>query len=209
MKNLKNYAVTYSVVALCVIVYVMQLFTGDRIDFALFFIPEKILGELELWRIITPAFLHFGLLHIAFNVLIFNFFGRPLERYFGSFRLLLMVVVFAAFSNFIQYALTGSYTFGGLSGVVSGVIGYCVIISTVPRSDMIFKMSVGLCFVNIVFNVIEYLSESHVAFGAHAAGLAAGLVWGVIDWQRMNVGSGRRESLGVIPKRIMNVLRNR
>ena len=199
MMNLKKYAVTRLVVALCVIVYVMQLYTRGKIDFALFFIPEKILGDLELWRIITPAFLHFGVTHILFNVLIFFFFGSALEHHLRSFRLLGMVVVFAAFSNIIQYLISQSFAFGGLSGVVSGIIGYCVIMSTVPGADEKFKISVGLCFVNIIFNVFEYFTDSHVAFGAHAAGLAAGLAWGIIDWQRMNVGSGRRESLRVIP----------
>ena len=40
----------------------------------------------DYYRLITAAFIHFGLLHLAFNMYALYLIGRPLERYLGSVR---------------------------------------------------------------------------------------------------------------------------
>lgn len=208
-EDFKKYTVTYSVIALCFIVFLLQQFMHGKIEYLLFFIPDRIVDNFEIWRVFTPAFLHFGLFHILFNILIFSFFGRLIENSFSWVKLLLMFFIFSGSSNLFQYLISQSYTFGGLSGVVSGVVGYCVIIALSPYADSRYKMAVGLCLINIVFNIVEYFSDSHVAFGAHAAGLAAGLVWGIIDYRKIVAGMGRKETLGDIFGRLVDILKSR
>ena len=208
-EDFKKYTVTYSVIALCFTVFLLQQFMHGKIEYLLFLIPERIVDNVEIWRVFTPALLHFGFFHILFNVLIFSFFGQLIETGFGWVKLLLMFFIFSGISNLFQYLISQSYTFGGLSGVVSGVVGYCVIIALSPSAAGRYKMAVGLCLINIVFNIIEYFSDSHVAFGAHAAGLVAGLVWGIIDYRKMAAGMGRRETIGDIFGRLVDILKNR
>lgn len=77
---------------------------------------EKI-SQGEVWRLITPTFLHYDFLHIFFNVLWFLILSGQIERRVGSFRYLILTVLAAVASNFGQYLMSGSF-FLGLSGLV-------------------------------------------------------------------------------------------
>ena len=57
----------------------------------------------EYWRLVTPMFLHQGLMHFAFNMLCLYQFGLEIEGRRGSFRFLSMVLVIAALSNTAQF----------------------------------------------------------------------------------------------------------
>ena len=77
----------------------------------------------EVWRLFTPMFVHFGLPHLFFNILWLLDLGTMIERRQSTARLALLVLVIAALSNFGQY-LIGGPGFGGMSGVVYGLLGY-------------------------------------------------------------------------------------
>lgn len=77
----------------------------------------------EPWRMITPMFLHFGALHIIFNLVFWMELGSVIERFQSSQQLLLVTVITAACSAVAQFFSTGP-NFGGLSGVVYGLLGY-------------------------------------------------------------------------------------
>ena len=74
-------------------------------------------NEAEYLRIISPIFLHFGLLHLVFNCLWLGLLGSKIEIQEGSIHLLLIVLISAA-SNLSQYYWSGTVYFGGMSGVI-------------------------------------------------------------------------------------------
>ena len=78
----------------------------------------------EYWRLLTPAFLHFGWLHIVFNSLWLWELGTRVERAMGSAQLLGLFTVIALVSNTAQYLFGGPGIFGGMSGVVYGLLGF-------------------------------------------------------------------------------------
>lgn len=78
----------------------------------------------EVWRLFTPMFLHFSLLHILFNMLWLIDLGVLIENRHGRFRLLLLILVISLVSNLGQYIWALSPYFGGMSGVVYGLLGY-------------------------------------------------------------------------------------
>ncbi|MCR9277401.1 MAG: rhomboid family intramembrane serine protease [Pseudomonadaceae bacterium] len=78
----------------------------------------------EFWRLLTPALLHFSIMHIAFNLAIFVFVGRRIEYLLGHGSLVVVVVVTALLSNVAQALWHPDSTFGGLSGVCYGVVAY-------------------------------------------------------------------------------------
>jgi GlpG protein len=82
------------------------------------------LSKGQVWRLITPDFLHFSWPHIIFNSVMLWFLGSQVEFIDGRTRLLVLALVASLLSNGLQYLVTGPL-FGGLSGVVYAIMGYC------------------------------------------------------------------------------------
>jgi GlpG protein len=82
----------------------------------------------EIWRLITPIFIHYGPMHIVFNVMMLFSFGTIVEDRRGPVFLLLLVVIVAVLSNAGQATEAmirdTEQRFGGLSGVCYGLFGY-------------------------------------------------------------------------------------
>lgn len=94
--------VTYSLIALCVIVFVAELALGDRfVGNLVYFAPYTLV---EPWRIVTHMFAHsaaFPFMHLLFNMFTLFLFGRVLEQMLGRVRFL------------------GLYALSGLGGAVA------------------------------------------------------------------------------------------
>jgi GlpG protein len=83
---------------------------------------EKI-SQGEIWRLLTPAFLHHDLLHIFFNLLWFVILSNQIEIRIGLFRTLLFIVSTGIISNTAQYLVSGPF-FMGLSGVICAMAAF-------------------------------------------------------------------------------------
>jgi GlpG protein len=142
----------------------------------------------QVWRLLTPIFIHFGLMHLFFNLLWLHDLGGQIERREGTAKLALMVVVLGIGSNFGQYLWAGPF-FGGMSGVVYALLGYIWMRSRCdPASGLMLSSATVLMmlvwFFLCLFNVIP-----NVANGAHAAGLVLGMLWGAAPMGRRLFGS--------------------
>jgi GlpG protein len=188
----KNYPVTLGFVALSVIGYLITTFdpryeivkhltfynfdlVGSHIIFAF---PRS-----EYWRLITPIFLHFGLMHIAFNMSLLWFAGRQIELLQGSVRMLGISLVIGIGSNIMQAMFAEVAIFGGMSGVVYGLLGYAWIWNLMrPRKalyipNVIFYFSLGMMVLGFA-GFIGLLGAGKVANVAHLGGLIMGLLMG-------------------------------
>lgn len=85
------------------------------------FLPEVMAGE--VWRLLTPIFLHFGLMHIIFNMWWTKDLGFLIERVHGTLFFAVLVLGSALASNLAQY-IVGGGNFGGMSGVVYAMFGF-------------------------------------------------------------------------------------
>ena len=96
--------------------------------------PLASLAKGELWRAVTPIFIHLDWLHIVFNMIMFFQFGALIESLKGTVRLGGLILVIAVISNVAQAvgpeAWGGHHAFGGMSGVVYGLFGYVWVKST-------------------------------------------------------------------------------
>ena len=137
----------------------------------------------QYWRLLTPAFLHFGWLHIAFNSLWLWELGSKIERTLGAVNMILLFCTIALISNTAQFVFGGPGMFGGMSGVVYGLLGFSWAGAKIqpvwgfapPRSIMI--MMVGwLLF--CMAGVVEVLGFGAIANAAHLGGLVAGALLG-------------------------------
>lgn len=141
----------------------------------------------QVWRLITPIFLHFGILHILFNMMWLWDLGRALEFLKGRAFLGVFVAVAGIVSNLVQYLLTGNPLFGGMSGVVYAFLAYVWIQGrNNPRFGMALHQSTVIMMA--VWYVLCWTGLlGPVANWAHTAGILVGVAWGFLDR-----GAGRR-----------------
>lgn len=110
--------------ALCLLVFALMAIMGDIVVAMLTIVPIGIvngslafgsLGDAltsgQVWRLLSPAFLHFGWMHLIFNMLWLWYFGRQVEAFHGSRRMLMILLVAGIGANLAQYA-TGTVLFG-------------------------------------------------------------------------------------------------
>lgn len=148
----------------------------------------------EVWRFVTPIFVHFGVMHLLFNSLMLYSFGGQVETRYGTLRMLLLVLVLAALSNTGQAMTTGP-GFGGMSGVVYGLFGFVWMRSMYDPSSG-FRLDQFTVFILLVWFVLCIATEvpafqqtlgrlfgGGVANVAHAVGLVVGIAIG-IPWGR-------------------------
>ena len=80
----------------------------------------------QVWRLITPIFIHYSPLHLIFNMFWLYDLGMMIEMRRGTWKLLALVLLSALIPNFAQFlwGLPQPAGFGGMSGVVYGLFGY-------------------------------------------------------------------------------------
>ena len=144
----------------------------------------------QVWRLVTPIFIHFGLIHLVFNLTMLWQLGAAVEVRRGAWRFLLLVLVTAVISNGSQYFLDvgskdGSLIvqhnpmFGGMSGVLYGLFGYVWMKSRYdPDLGLGLDPRTVFWMIGWLFLCMSGLVGS-VANTAHVAGLAVGMVIGV------------------------------
>ena len=141
-------------------------------------LPEIQRGE--VWRLFSPAFIHFGILHLLFNMLWLKDLGSRIEHLQGRWRLLALVLVIAALSNVAQFGVGGP-SFGGMSGVVYGLLGYVWLRGRLdPASGLHVDRQTMLLMVIWFFLCLFHIIP-HVANAAHGAGFVLGLLWGGVS----------------------------
>ena len=183
--------VTAMLSVLCILVALVTRLgrSLDQVDFlfypslpadGLFSLLGAIDGPVLFLQTLAPALLHFGELHIIFNLLWLWYFGRQLEAAQSEWLFLAVIIATAFVGNTAQYLFTGMSNFGGMSGVVYGLVGYAWIIHNfVPGQRMMLNNSMFVVFV-VALVLMEILASSWIASAAHAGGLLSGLILGIL-----------------------------
>jgi membrane associated rhomboid family serine protease len=142
--------------------------------------PQRDLLKGEVWRAFTPMFLHFGILHLVFNMMWLWQFGVLLETRFRSWPFLAMVLAIALLSNVAQSLVSGT-NFGGMSGVNYGLFGFILARSKLhPEPGFVIHRQTAallliwlvVCFTGMVGNVADT---------AHLVGFLSGGLMGVVN----------------------------
>ena len=146
--------------------------------------PQAQIPWMEPWRMVTPIFLHFGVMHLVFNMLMLISMGSRVERAIGPYRYAALVLALAIFSNLAQGLMVPHHNFGGMSGVVYGIFGFIwVQMSRAPSRGLAVD---GLTsFIMMAWFFAGFSSQFNmggaaVANHAHAGGLLMGLLIGAV-----------------------------
>ena len=140
--NIKNFHIPIIIISIGIAVVSSFGSYGGIIEFLTFLKPESasngyirfltfeetFFEQNEWWRLITPMLIHFSFAHLAFNCLWLYVLGEKIELYDGHIKFILLVVFSSLAANYTQYIFSESSLFGGLSGVIYGMFGFCMII---------------------------------------------------------------------------------
>lgn len=155
--------------------------------------------EGEVWRAITPIFIHFSPWHILFNMLWLLNLGTQIETRERSWKLIFLVLVIAVISNVAQFYLSGVTFdngslkldrhhpyFGGMSGVVFGLFGY-VWMKMRFQPSMQYELHPQTVVLMMIWLVVCMTGAvGQIANTAHVAGLLVGVLWGYYSAWRQN-----------------------
>ena len=146
----------------------------------------------EWWRLVTPTFLHFSITHLIFNCLWIYILGSRIERLDGSSIFLFIFIVTSVLSNAGQFLWTQQYLFGGLSGSVYGLLGYCFIIELDSR-QVRYSLPVALYIFMFIWllvgftGVLSFFGFGNIANTSHLVGMIVGFVIGLITKYSLNL----------------------
>lgn len=140
---------------------------------------NEFLAHGHYWRLVTPIFLHFGWVHIVFNMLWLWELGRRIEVVMGSIHVLMVMVFVGIASNMYQTFSTPLANFGGMSGVIYGLLGYCGVFTLLaPHKDLrmpiaIYVLMLGSLLVGYsgIFDFLAMMANT-----AHLTGLIFGIL---------------------------------
>ncbi len=134
----------------------------------------------EVWRLVTPILIHFGFIHLLFNLWWLRDLGGLIESRRGTARFALLVFGSAVVSDLGQYAIEGPSFFGGMSGVVYALFGYVWIKGHYePEQGMAMHPSNVTIMIAWLFLCMSGLAGP-VANAAHGVGLVVGLLAGLL-----------------------------
>ncbi len=151
---------------------------------------SEALSQGQVWRLVSPVFLHFSVMHLLFDVAVVVEFGRRVEAAIGSLRFLFLFLLLSVTSNLTQYLFQGAGLFGGLSGVAYGLLGFVVVMHRLqpvtPHWAYQRPLVISLLVFLAVFSTgITEPFGLYIANAAHWSGLAAGsAVAALVAWRQ-------------------------
>jgi len=190
---------TAAVLLLCVVVAAL---TGLGDNFAtlswLTFLDFRVQGDYlyftplltsldagQWWRLFSPMLVHFGILHLAMNGLWYWELGRRIELRQGTLALLSLTLLFSLVSNVAQFVFGGPSLFGGLSGVLYGLLGHIWLYQWLAPNP-VYRMPRGVLVMMLEWlllclsGLITLLGFGAIANAAHVGGLLVGCLSGLL-----------------------------
>jgi membrane associated rhomboid family serine protease len=167
--------VTRTLIGINVAVFLLELATGGNINGVGSKIFEKgaLFGPLvangDWWRLITAAFLHYGPIHLGFNMFFLYWIGTPLEQYLGRARFLLVYFVSGLAGSAGALVLSPHAVTVGASGAIFGILGAALILER-QGSYVLGGSAMGLIVINLALGFVL----SNVSIGGHIGGLIGG-----------------------------------
>lgn len=172
---------TLVVIIACLAIYALDAIGLPIFDELAFHPTLAQFTDWQAWRYVTPAFIHFSVLHLVFNLLWWWYLGGQIEQRLGSGKLFILLIVGAALPNIAEFFASGP-RFGGLSGVVYALLGYSWLRARLqPACGLTMPPALmGFMLVWLVLGFLDMLGTP-TANMAHLVGLLVGLAQGWLD----------------------------
>ena len=160
--------VTWAIIALCVVIYILQILPNSAVTQTLLYYPPFTYAE--PWRMITALFVHSqnSPFHILFNMYSLFVFGPILERQLGRLRFLALYLISGFGGSVAVLLISPQSAVVGASGAIFGLLGaYFVIQRRLGGNNVQLVIVIGL---NLVIGFVI----PGIAWVAHVGGFIAG-----------------------------------
>lgn len=182
METFKKYPATSFLVLLTTLVFLtMQVvYLGQANTTLAVFNFGGMYGDLvvhnpnQLWRLITPIFVHIGWEHFLFNSLALYFVGQLVENIWGSWRFLLLYLLSGIMGNIFTLYLTPNVVAAGASTSLFGLFAAIVVLGYFghnPYLKQLGRSYQALIVVNLIFN----LFMPDISIAGHLGGIIGGI----------------------------------
>jgi rhomboid protease GluP len=173
--------VTYTLIAICVAVYLLQPVIGYvlNIDITQALVKDNaLIIQGQIWRLITPIFLHGSILHIGFNMYALFAIGPTLERFYGRGRYLALFMLSGFAGNVMSFMFTQSPSLGS-STAIFGLIGAEGVLIYQNREvfGSIARRALTQVVVIAVVNLIIGVTIPGIDIWGHIGGLIGGTLF--------------------------------
>jgi membrane associated rhomboid family serine protease len=193
--------VTKILVGLNVGIYLLELAAGGEINGTNNSIYEHgaLYGPLvaagDWWRLFTAAFLHYGPIHLAFNMLALWWFGSAVESVLGRGRYLLLYVVSGLAGSAGALIFSPNAVTVGASGAIFGILGAAFVLER-QGTHVFGGGALGIIVINLVFT----FAIPGISYGGHLGGLAGGALGmlALSRFGRSHAVYGRPGLLGIL-----------
>jgi membrane associated rhomboid family serine protease len=147
----------------------------------------------DWWRLITSAFLHGSVLHIAFNMLALWWLGSPVEMVLGRVRYLGLYLVSGLAGAAGALVADPTAVTVGASGAIFGLLGAGLILEWQATGSL-----AGNYLTLIVINLAISFAVPGISYGGHIGGLIGGILGTLVfsRFGRSRVAYGRLDPLG-------------
>ncbi len=188
--------VTIGIIALAVVAFLPSLAGGSNILDAGGSVEERLalfgpaVAEGEWWRLFTSGFVHYGLMHLGFNMAILHQLGTRIEHALGRFRFALVFVASLLGGSLGALVLDPLALTGGASGAVFGLMAASLVVLQTRGANLRQSGLPALLVVNLLITFVV----PGISIGGHLGGLAGGGLAGALMMVGEIADTGRRTS---------------
>ncbi len=163
--------VTYALIAINVLVFVLQLALGN-LERQLALWPPAV-ADGQLYRLVTSAFVHYGATHLLLNMWALYVVGPPLEMLLGRLRFGALYALSGLGGSVLVYVLSLNVMTAGASGAVFGLFAATFVVA--KRLSLDLRWVGAVIAINLVFTfVAPAVSSQRISWQGHVGGLVTG-----------------------------------
>lgn len=166
---------TYTLIGINVLMFVLQMTSGNLERELTLWSPGIALHD-QYYRLVTSMFLHYGAMHLLFNMWALYVVGPPLEAWLGRLRFSALYALSGLGGSMLVYLLSPLQTAtAGASGAIFGLFGAIFIVARRLKLDV--RAIGAVVVINLVFTFVgPLLGAGAISWQGHIGGLVTGAV---------------------------------
>jgi rhomboid protease GluP len=179
--------VTYAYIGICILVFLLQFATSNNLNFNItnsvvtnaLDKNNSLILQGQVWRLITPMFLHGGILHIASNMYALFIFGPSLELYYRRPRYIALLLISGFAGNVMSFIFTSVPSLGASTAIFGllGAEGVLVYQNREVFGSIARQVLSQVVIIAVINLVIGFAPNSGIDYWGHIGGLIGGTLF--------------------------------